>query len=103
MREAVKDLCARVGISIGHLYIWLDILGIPQQHRKLMDLAVKSLYTYATQADFVVCVAPTSSHANTKTFANIESHKERVCYGATPGTLSCSRIGSDLCEFRTFT
>ena len=44
------------------LYIWLDILSIPQRNDTLKRLAVNSLYTHARQADALVFVEPDSEH-----------------------------------------
>ena len=44
------------------LYIWLDLLSIPQRNDTLKRLAVNSLYTHARQADALVIVEPDSEH-----------------------------------------
>ena len=48
--------------DMSRLYIWLDLLSIPQRNDTLKRLAVNSLYTHARQADALVIVEPDSEH-----------------------------------------
>lgn len=60
------------------LFIWLDIVSIPQISPALKDLAVNSLYAYASCADHMVIIAPDSRHANTGHVANLDTAASRV-------------------------
>ena len=59
-RLSLECVAAERGHDMGKLYIWLDILSIPQRNDTLKRLAVNSLYTYARQADALVIIAPDS-------------------------------------------
>jgi len=78
MIEAIDKICAAKDILKDTLYIWLDIISIPQVHNGLKAMAVDSLYVYAGLADMVVIIAPPSVHANTGDEGDVESYKRRV-------------------------
>eukprot|EP00928_Gymnodinium_smaydae_P063266 TRINITY_DN46907_c0_g1_i1.p1 TRINITY_DN46907_c0_g1~~TRINITY_DN46907_c0_g1_i1.p1 ORF type:complete len:895 (-),score=73.23 TRINITY_DN46907_c0_g1_i1:74-2701(-) len=78
MRNAVRVYCQMHKLSLDEVYVWLDILSIPQCHAGIQTLAVNSLYAYATAADALIIIAPTSFHENTKEVADLESYKSRV-------------------------
>jgi len=79
MKTALKKVAAsRNAKSIHNLYVWLDILSIPQCHPLSKAAAVNSLYIYASLADLMVIVCPDSQHNNTKERAGAESYKQRV-------------------------
>ena len=46
MTESLKVIAARLQLDIEGMYIWLDILSIPQQNTSKKTLAVSSLNTY---------------------------------------------------------
>lgn len=78
MQNSVRSLCAAQEISQDDVYIWLDILSIPQCHPALKQLAVYSLYVYAGLSDYLLIIAPPSVHDNTKQIADADSYKSRV-------------------------
>ena len=56
----------------------LDILSIPQSNREVQQLAVDSLYVYASAVTALIIIAPDSVHEQTKEKAGLESYKSRV-------------------------
>lgn len=78
MRSAIGDYCKLKTINLSTVYIWLDILSIPQLHHAIKSLAVNSLYTYATAADVFIVIAPNSKHENTHEPTNLHSYKSRI-------------------------
>ena len=70
MTESLKIIARRLHLDMAGIYVWLDI---PQQNQRLKALAVKSLYTYARQADAIIIVAPDSQHHNQKIPANLQT------------------------------
>ena len=46
MTESLKILAARLQVDIQGMYIWFDILNIPQQNMSQKTLTVNSLNTY---------------------------------------------------------
>ena len=70
MTESLKIIARRLHLDMAGIYVWLDI---PQQNQRLKALAVKSLYTYARQADAIIIVAPDSQHHNKKIPANLQT------------------------------
>ena len=70
MTESLKIIARRLHLDMAGIYVWLDI---PQQNQRLKALAVKSLYTYARQADAIIIVAPDSQHHSQKIPANLQT------------------------------
>ena len=58
--DCLRGCVCVVQTDMCRLYIWLDILSIPQRNDTLKRLAVNSLYTHARQADALVIVEPDS-------------------------------------------
>lgn len=78
MKWSLQKLCEETGLAWDRVYVWLDILSIPQINACQKSLAVNSLYTYAGMATYLVIVSPDSIHKELKTVANVLSYKERV-------------------------
>jgi len=79
MKSSLKILQQKLNLDqINSLYVWLDIIAIPQCNTSLKGLAVNSLYTYARQADVLVIVSPESIHANLQVQAGTISYKKRA-------------------------
>eukprot|EP00927_Polykrikos_kofoidii_P016322 TRINITY_DN17358_c0_g1_i1.p1 TRINITY_DN17358_c0_g1~~TRINITY_DN17358_c0_g1_i1.p1 ORF type:complete len:1046 (+),score=97.50 TRINITY_DN17358_c0_g1_i1:54-3191(+) len=78
MRHVIPFLLSETRVKMEKLYVWLDILAIPQKHPSLKQLAVDSLYSYAGAAHFLVIIAPESAHANLGLKADASSYKSRV-------------------------
>ena len=90
-RLSLECVAAERGHDMGKLYIWLDILSIPQRNDTLKRLAVNSLYTYARQADALVINAPDSEHQELRQPANIQTYKLRLCRRAEQVSFFCSQ------------
>lgn len=78
MRASLNHYAAEAGVDIGHLYVWLDILAIPQCHVGMKSLAVNSLYAYASSTSGFIVIAPEGFHENTGAPSNLESYRSRV-------------------------
>lgn len=78
MRASLNHYAAETGVDIGHLYVWLDILAIPQRHVGMKSLAVNSLYAYASSTSGFIVIAPEGFHENTGAPSNLESYRSRV-------------------------
>lgn len=78
IKMAMLNVCTRFRISSDSLFVWLDILSIPQRHATLKSLAIDSLYSFARSADILVIVAPTAVHEGTGQEANVDTYLDRV-------------------------
>eukprot|EP00930_Biecheleria_cincta_P079217 TRINITY_DN6697_c0_g1_i10.p1 TRINITY_DN6697_c0_g1~~TRINITY_DN6697_c0_g1_i10.p1 ORF type:complete len:1153 (-),score=195.89 TRINITY_DN6697_c0_g1_i10:394-3852(-) len=96
MKSAVHDVCSKLDVEVENLYIWLDIVSIPQCSVRLKNLAVNALYTYARQADVLVVIAPQSTHEDLGLEANLATYKRRVWCRAEQMAFFCSRGASSM-------
>eukprot|EP00930_Biecheleria_cincta_P014885 TRINITY_DN12612_c1_g1_i1.p1 TRINITY_DN12612_c1_g1~~TRINITY_DN12612_c1_g1_i1.p1 ORF type:complete len:712 (-),score=115.65 TRINITY_DN12612_c1_g1_i1:185-2320(-) len=78
MHSALHFYCKAHSISFDDVYVWLDILAIPQCNREMQQLAVYSLYIYASKVHALIIIAPESTHENTGQKADLETYKSRV-------------------------
>eukprot|EP00929_Paragymnodinium_shiwhaense_P019341 TRINITY_DN13229_c0_g2_i17.p1 TRINITY_DN13229_c0_g2~~TRINITY_DN13229_c0_g2_i17.p1 ORF type:complete len:1073 (-),score=93.84 TRINITY_DN13229_c0_g2_i17:399-3617(-) len=78
MQAAAKETCRQNNLELSDLYIWLDVLSIPQRNDVCKKLAIDSLYGYASSADFLVAICPESLHEQTGEIVGIGSYKSRV-------------------------
>lgn len=78
MRASVNNHIARLQVPPEKVWIWLDVLSIPQCHKGMQELAINSLYVYAASTSALVVVAPDSQHEGTHAPANLESYRQRV-------------------------
>eukprot|EP00929_Paragymnodinium_shiwhaense_P063111 TRINITY_DN31548_c0_g2_i3.p1 TRINITY_DN31548_c0_g2~~TRINITY_DN31548_c0_g2_i3.p1 ORF type:complete len:1076 (+),score=49.28 TRINITY_DN31548_c0_g2_i3:174-3401(+) len=78
MQQAARQLCQEKGIAPKRLYIWLDILCIPQANSFCKSLAVSRLYVYASQSDYLVVVCPRIPHEESGEISGSESVKSRL-------------------------
>lgn len=78
MRNSLKLYAAEAGIDVGNLYVWLDILAIPQCHVGMKSLAVNTLYVYASSTSAFIVIAPEGNHENTGVPSNLETYRSRV-------------------------
>lgn len=60
------------------LWVWFDILSIPQTHPTVKALAVYSLYTYAGQSDYHIINAPDDMHQGKHEIADLATVQKRV-------------------------
>lgn len=66
------------GVDLEHVWVWLDIISIPQKHRGIQLLAINSLYVYAYSVDALIIIAPETVHQQTGQELGIDSYKNRV-------------------------
>eukprot|EP00929_Paragymnodinium_shiwhaense_P123767 TRINITY_DN9802_c0_g1_i1.p1 TRINITY_DN9802_c0_g1~~TRINITY_DN9802_c0_g1_i1.p1 ORF type:complete len:881 (-),score=123.74 TRINITY_DN9802_c0_g1_i1:56-2698(-) len=78
MKEAARRIRDKEGQDPEHVYIWLDILSIPQANDRCKALAVDSLYVYASKADYFVAICPEGRHEETDEPVGVETYKSRV-------------------------
>jgi len=78
MKAALKMRSEQMELPMERIYVWLDVLSIPQVHAETKSLAVKSIYVYATYASDMVIICPASVHEHTYEETGAESYKRRV-------------------------
>eukprot|EP00440_Ansanella_granifera_P046637 gb/GFBE01050506.1/.p1 GENE.gb/GFBE01050506.1/~~gb/GFBE01050506.1/.p1 ORF type:complete len:694 (+),score=174.43 gb/GFBE01050506.1/:1-2082(+) len=78
MRSALHFYQKDNGVQMDDIYLWLDILAIPQCNREMQQLAVYSLYIYASKVNELIIIAPDSVHSDTGEVANAATYKSRV-------------------------
>lgn len=78
MQDALQLYRQAMSLGSEDVFVWLDVLSIPQLNKGVQRLAVNSLYTYASAVDATIIVAPESRHEGTGEFANLETYKSRV-------------------------
>jgi len=78
MNMALRVRSEQMGLPMDRIYVWLDVLSIPQVHTATKALAVKSIYVYATYANDMVIICPSSVHEHTLEKTGAESYKRRV-------------------------
>lgn len=92
MKGAARELAEKSDEpDLSKWFIWLDVLSIPQEHPGLRALAINSLYTYASQSDSFVIIAPTSRHVDKKQAAGKDTYKKRVFCRAEQVAHYCHR------------
>eukprot|EP00929_Paragymnodinium_shiwhaense_P067699 TRINITY_DN3403_c0_g1_i2.p1 TRINITY_DN3403_c0_g1~~TRINITY_DN3403_c0_g1_i2.p1 ORF type:complete len:988 (-),score=64.64 TRINITY_DN3403_c0_g1_i2:265-3228(-) len=95
MKAAAEGIRSMAAIHPEHLYIWLDILGIPQVSPGCTALAVDSLYVYASKADYLVVICPECVHEETHEAVNAETYKSRIwCRVEQIAHFSCHGLGT---------
>eukprot|EP00929_Paragymnodinium_shiwhaense_P054089 TRINITY_DN27106_c0_g1_i2.p1 TRINITY_DN27106_c0_g1~~TRINITY_DN27106_c0_g1_i2.p1 ORF type:complete len:1034 (-),score=81.19 TRINITY_DN27106_c0_g1_i2:376-3477(-) len=78
MKAAAKEIRDANNIDSEHLYIWLDVLGIPQASNACKALAVNCLYVYASNADYLVVICPEGVHEQTDEVVGVHTYKSRT-------------------------
>eukprot|EP00929_Paragymnodinium_shiwhaense_P028444 TRINITY_DN16481_c0_g2_i1.p1 TRINITY_DN16481_c0_g2~~TRINITY_DN16481_c0_g2_i1.p1 ORF type:complete len:1025 (-),score=94.02 TRINITY_DN16481_c0_g2_i1:126-3200(-) len=78
MKASARRIQEMSDIDPEHLYIWLDILSIPQASDRCKELAVDSLYVYASRSDYLVVICPEGVHEQTDEPVGKESYKART-------------------------
>eukprot|EP00929_Paragymnodinium_shiwhaense_P088958 TRINITY_DN49244_c1_g2_i1.p1 TRINITY_DN49244_c1_g2~~TRINITY_DN49244_c1_g2_i1.p1 ORF type:complete len:1026 (+),score=70.37 TRINITY_DN49244_c1_g2_i1:161-3238(+) len=95
MKAAAKEVRDRNDIDPEHLYIWIDVLGIPQASDRCKALAIDSLFVYASMADYLVVVCPEGLHENTDEAVGVETYKSRTwCRVEQMAHFSCRGLGT---------
>eukprot|EP00929_Paragymnodinium_shiwhaense_P088952 TRINITY_DN49244_c0_g1_i2.p1 TRINITY_DN49244_c0_g1~~TRINITY_DN49244_c0_g1_i2.p1 ORF type:complete len:943 (+),score=97.31 TRINITY_DN49244_c0_g1_i2:84-2912(+) len=95
MKAAARQVSVMADVDPEHLFVWLDILGIPQANKRCKALAVDSLYVYASKADFLVVICPEGIHEQTAEVVNVETYKSRVfCRVEQMAHFSCHGLGA---------
>eukprot|EP00929_Paragymnodinium_shiwhaense_P032457 TRINITY_DN17980_c0_g2_i1.p1 TRINITY_DN17980_c0_g2~~TRINITY_DN17980_c0_g2_i1.p1 ORF type:complete len:351 (-),score=29.01 TRINITY_DN17980_c0_g2_i1:67-1119(-) len=78
MQRAARYVCTTNRIEAEKLYVWLDVLSIPQANVECKALAVASLYVYASQSDYMVVVCPQAVHEDSGELSGPEAVKSRL-------------------------
>lgn len=78
MDHALKLYGEKVGATFENMYVWLDIVSIPQKHRGVQVLAINSLYVYASSVDALIIIAPPTLHEQTGQPLGFDTYKTRV-------------------------
>ncbi|CAJ1381343.1 unnamed protein product [Effrenium voratum] len=78
MNHALELYSDKVGADMENIFIWLDIVSIPQKHRGVQVLAINSLYVYASSVDALIIIAPPTVQEQTGEKLGLESYKNRV-------------------------
>ena len=78
MRQSLRFYERDTGVAMKNLYVWLDILAIPQCHVGMKSLAVNSLYVYASSTSGFIVIAPEGHHENTGVVSNLDTYRNRV-------------------------
>ena len=69
------------------LWVWVDVISIPQRCRGMQRLAINSLSMYASVAHAFAIVAPAVRHANTGQILDAETYKKRMWCEVKPTSL----------------
>lgn len=77
MKAALTEAATLLRTVVDKVYIWLDCFSVPQKNKFLKKAAINALYTYASIADMLIIVCPTSVHASTNKLANVETMRKR--------------------------
>lgn len=78
MVHSLRLYSEKNGVDLDHVWVWLDIISIPQKHRGIQLLAINSLYVYAYSVDVLIIIAPETVHQQTGQKLGIDSYKNRV-------------------------
>ncbi|CAK9074989.1 unnamed protein product [Durusdinium trenchii] len=78
MDHSLKLYSEQVGHSMECIWVWLDIISIPQKHPGIQLLAINSLYVYAYSVDALIIIAPPTVQEQTGEALGLESYKNRV-------------------------
>ena len=65
MQQAVHNVSKDTGTPLEKIRVWVDYVSIPQKNRSEQKLAIASLPTFASCADYFVVIAPDATHHNT--------------------------------------
>jgi len=77
MVHSLRLYSEKNGVDLDHVWVWLDIISIPQKHRGIQLLAINSLYVYAYSVDVLIIIAPETVHQQTGQKLGIDSYKNR--------------------------
>ena len=77
MMDACRILSDKNGYDPSDLYIFLDILSIPQKNLRQRGCAIETLGALASIFKHFVIIAPTAVHKDTKVVCNKESYSRR--------------------------
>lgn len=77
MIESCHTLCDRNKYDPNNLYIFLDILSIPQKNLRQRQCAIETLGCFASIFEHFIIIAPTSTHRDTKKKCDKASYGRR--------------------------
>mmetsp|Transcript_10785 Transcript_10785/g.29261 ORF Transcript_10785/g.29261 Transcript_10785/m.29261 type:complete len:449 (+) Transcript_10785:1148-2494(+) len=68
---------AKRAINAGELYVWLDLVSIPQRNSKSQQAAIVSLPYYAQMSHSMLVLAPSALHVKTREECNLRTYSQR--------------------------
>ena len=77
MVTAGEALCAQRGIAESDLFMWVDVLSIPQANLSSKLTAISTIAVYACCCEFFVACVPTTTHADSRCTCDAESYLRR--------------------------
>eukprot|EP00929_Paragymnodinium_shiwhaense_P028714 TRINITY_DN16591_c0_g1_i1.p1 TRINITY_DN16591_c0_g1~~TRINITY_DN16591_c0_g1_i1.p1 ORF type:complete len:428 (+),score=56.24 TRINITY_DN16591_c0_g1_i1:113-1285(+) len=78
MKAAARKVCQLREEEVASMYVWLDVLAIPQINPRSKALAVDSLFSYASMTDYFVAICPEGIHEDSKEAAGPQAYTSRV-------------------------
>ena len=75
--KGVQNLIEKHSLDPELVYIWLDYLSIPQTIPMLKGLAIRSLASYASAANFFLIIAPPAKHREREIICDAASYQRR--------------------------
>ena len=80
MVKAGEALCVEQGLDETELFMWVDVLSIPQKNVTSKLAAIESIAVYACCSRYFVTCAPETTHADSGIVCNPASYLNRgVC------------------------
>ena len=108
MCKALRFVTAQQGWDLNNVRVWADYHSIPQVHRGLQKMAIKSLPSFSSNSQAFVVVAPNCSHADLPDHCNFSTYRsrmwcraEQICYVLLNGTSNmfvAKEDGGDVCS-----
>ena len=93
MKAALATLMRRFEWKREDVFVWVDFSCIPQEHKRLQALAIRSLAVYSSAAAAFCVVAPACQHTDLGLECNVETYNKRmwcraeqVCHALRNGT-----------------
>eukprot|EP00929_Paragymnodinium_shiwhaense_P028718 TRINITY_DN16591_c0_g4_i1.p1 TRINITY_DN16591_c0_g4~~TRINITY_DN16591_c0_g4_i1.p1 ORF type:complete len:991 (+),score=46.31 TRINITY_DN16591_c0_g4_i1:91-3063(+) len=78
MKKAACKLCELCTEDVSCMFIWLDVMAIPQINPNCKAQAIDSLFIYASMVDYFIAICPEGTHEDSHEPAGPEAYKSRV-------------------------
>eukprot|EP00929_Paragymnodinium_shiwhaense_P051422 TRINITY_DN25880_c0_g1_i1.p1 TRINITY_DN25880_c0_g1~~TRINITY_DN25880_c0_g1_i1.p1 ORF type:complete len:463 (-),score=52.61 TRINITY_DN25880_c0_g1_i1:28-1416(-) len=78
MQQAACKLCKLREEDVLSMYIWLDVMAIPQINPKCKAQAVDNLFSYASIVDYFIAICPDGIHEDSHEPAGTHAYRSRV-------------------------